>query len=67
MLGEQNASPPSHIQNIAYGLPDDEATMPQIIKAAQIANIHDFIVSLPKGYETEVGEHGSQLRFAHDI
>ncbi|KAI6210798.1 Multidrug resistance protein pgp-3 [Aphelenchoides besseyi] len=48
-------------ENIAYGLPDDEATMPKIIEAAKIANIHDFICSLPKGYDTEVGEFGGQL------
>jgi ABC-type multidrug transport system fused ATPase/permease subunit len=48
-------------ENIAYGLPDDEATMPQIIEAAKIANIHNFIISLPKGYDTEIGEFGSQL------
>ncbi|KAK0405324.1 hypothetical protein QR680_017924 [Steinernema hermaphroditum] len=48
-------------ENIAYGLPEDEATMEKIIKAAKIANIHDFIVSLPQGYDTEVGEFGAQL------
>lgn len=48
-------------ENIAYGLPEDEATMSQIIEAAKIANIHSFIVSLPKGYETEIGEFGAQL------
>ncbi|KAI1716202.1 ABC transporter transmembrane region domain-containing protein [Ditylenchus destructor] len=48
-------------ENIAYGLPEDEATMPKIIAAAKVANIHDFISSLPKGYETEVGEFGAQL------
>uniref|UniRef100_A0A1I8A0K1 ABC-type xenobiotic transporter n=1 Tax=Steinernema glaseri TaxID=37863 RepID=A0A1I8A0K1_9BILA len=51
-------------ENIAYGLQEDEATMEKIIKAAKIANIHDFIVSLPQasaGYDTEVGEFGAQL------
>lgn len=32
----------------AYGLPDDEATEEKITKAAEIANIHDFILSLPQ-------------------
>uniref|UniRef100_F1LCE7 Multidrug resistance protein 1 n=1 Tax=Ascaris suum TaxID=6253 RepID=F1LCE7_ASCSU len=48
-------------ENIGYGLPEDEATEEKIIKAAKIANIHDFIVSLPQGYDTEVGEFGAQL------
>lgn len=45
--------------NIAYGFPD--ATMEDIIRAAHIAGIHDFIQSLPEGYETEVGERGVTL------
>uniref|UniRef100_A0A8R1XQZ9 Uncharacterized protein n=1 Tax=Onchocerca volvulus TaxID=6282 RepID=A0A8R1XQZ9_ONCVO len=48
-------------ENIAYGLPEDEATEEKIIEAAKIANIHDFILSLPQGYDTEVGEFGAQL------
>jgi len=35
--------------------------MDQIIAAAKAANIHDFISSLPKGYDTEVGERGVTL------
>jgi ATP-binding cassette subfamily B protein len=35
--------------------------MDQIIAAAKAANIHDFIASLPKGYDTEVGERGVTL------
>ena len=35
--------------------------MEKIIKAAKIAHIHDFITSLPNGYDTEVGEFGAQL------
>jgi ATP-binding cassette, subfamily B, bacterial len=42
--------------NIAYGRPD--ATREQIVEAAIAANAHDFIMSLPRGYETEVGERG---------
>ena len=45
--------------NISYGKTD--ATMEEIIAAAKAANIHDFIVSLPKGYDTEVGERGVTL------
>ncbi len=35
-------------ENIAYGLPDDEATPGKIEQAAKMANIHDFILSLPQ-------------------
>lgn len=46
-------------ENIAYGKPD--ATMDEIVDAAKKANIHDFIESLPEGYETFVGERGTRL------
>jgi len=45
--------------NIAYGRPD--ATHEEILLAAQAAHIHEFIVSLPKGYDTMVGERGLKL------
>jgi ATP-binding cassette subfamily B protein len=45
--------------NIAYGRP--EATIAEIEEAARAAEIHDFIVSLPRGYETQVGERGLKL------
>ena len=45
--------------NIAYGKPD--ATMDEIIDAAQKANIHDFIMELPDKYDTFVGERGTRL------
>ncbi|MCX6013735.1 MAG: ABC transporter ATP-binding protein, partial [Chloroflexi bacterium] len=45
--------------NIAYGLPD--AYMEQIVTAAKTAYIHDFILSLPNGYDTWVGERGITL------
>jgi ATP-binding cassette subfamily B protein len=45
--------------NIAYGRPD--ATREEVIGAARSAHIHSFIESLPKGYETTVGERGLKL------
>lgn len=46
-------------ENIAYGNP--EAGMEEIIEAAKKANIHDFIMDLPDGYDTFVGERGTRL------
>jgi ATP-binding cassette subfamily B protein len=45
--------------NIAFGHPD--ATQAQIERAARVAAAHDFIVGLPKGYETVLGESGNSL------
>ncbi|MCW2763250.1 MAG: transporter, partial [Marmoricola sp.] len=45
--------------NIKYGNPD--ATPQQVIAAARAANAHDFIVGLPDGYDTIVGERGQSL------
>jgi len=45
--------------NIAYGR--DGATKEEVEKAARDAQIHDFILSLPEGYETPVGERGLKL------
>lgn len=45
--------------NIAYGKPG--ASQVEIEAAAKSAQIHDFILSLPKGYETDVGERGLKL------
>jgi ATP-binding cassette subfamily B protein/subfamily B ATP-binding cassette protein MsbA len=45
--------------NIRYGQPD--ASDEDVIHAAQVANAHDFILSLPNGYETEIGERGIRL------
>jgi subfamily B ATP-binding cassette protein MsbA len=45
--------------NIAYGKP--QAGEEEIIKAAKIANCHDFIMAMPEGYETAVGERGVKL------
>ena len=45
--------------NIAYGKADIKES--EILKATKLANAHDFIVRLPNGYETEVGESGLML------
>jgi ATP-binding cassette subfamily B protein len=45
--------------NIAYGRPG--ATAAEVEQAARLAQIHDFIVSLPQGYKTKVGERGLKL------
>jgi ATP-binding cassette subfamily B protein len=45
--------------NIAVGRPD--ATQAEIVAAAKAAYAHDFIMAFPRGYDTEVGEHGMQV------
>ncbi len=45
--------------NIAYGR--DNATEDDVIAAAKSAQIHDFVMSLPEGYDTQVGERGLKL------
>lgn len=46
-------------ENIAYGRPN--ATEEEIIAAAKLANAHEFIIKMPKGYDTLVGERGMTL------
>jgi len=46
-------------QNIAYARPD--APLDDIIRAAKAANAHDFIINMPEGYDTIVGEGGAGL------
>ncbi|XP_025081232.1 multidrug resistance protein 1-like [Pomacea canaliculata] len=46
--------------NIVYGLQND-VPMADVIAAAKTANIHEFISNLPEGYNTNVGEKGTQL------
>ncbi|MFN5912304.1 MAG: ABC transporter ATP-binding protein, partial [Bacteroidota bacterium] len=46
-------------ENIAFGMP--EATEEAIIAAAKVANAHDFIIRMEKGYDTNVGERGNKL------
>lgn len=43
------------------GLGKENATQEEIIDAATIANAHDFIINLPKGYETNIGDSGNKL------
>jgi ATP-binding cassette subfamily B (MDR/TAP) protein 1 len=47
--------------NIAYGDNTRVVSMEEIVEAAQNANIHDFISQLPMGYDTPVGNKGTQL------
>lgn len=46
-------------ENIAYGNP--EASEEEIIEASKKANLHDYIMSLPDGYDTEIGERGVRI------
>ncbi|MFM7423479.1 MAG: ABC transporter ATP-binding protein [Elainella sp.] len=46
-------------ENIAFGKPD--TTQAEIEAAAQLANVHEFIISLPQGYSTQLGERGAPL------
>ncbi len=46
-------------ENIAYGKPD--ASLNDIREASKLASLHDFIASLPDGYDTKVGERGLKL------
>ena len=47
------------MENIRYGKPD--ATEEEVIAAAKNANAHEFIMSFPDGYETEIGQRGIKL------
>ena len=49
----------SILDNIAYGRSD--ATYEEVVEAAKLANIHEYIMSLPEGYDTQVGERGIKL------
>ena len=45
--------------NIRYGKPG--ATREEVIEAAKLANAHDFIMELPNGYDTDIGQRGVKL------
>ncbi|MBR4404003.1 MAG: ABC transporter ATP-binding protein [Clostridiales bacterium] len=47
------------LENISYGKPG--ATKEEIIEAAKLANAHDFIMELPNGYDTDIGQRGIKL------
>ena len=48
-------------ENIAFGIPQDRVDAGAIERAARMASLHDFIVGLPQGYATGVGERGIRL------
>lgn len=48
-------------ENIAFGIPQDRVDAAAIERAARMASLHEFIVGLPDGYETGVGERGIRL------
>ncbi|XP_027771576.1 ABC transporter B family member 28 isoform X5 [Solanum pennellii] len=48
-------------ENIAYALPDEYVSKDDVVKAAKAANAHEFIISMPQGYDTLVGERGGLL------
>lgn len=47
--------------NILLGLDPDTITEPQLHAACRNASIHDFVASLPEGYNTDIGSHGVSL------
>lgn len=49
----------SVLDNIKYSKP--EATYEEVIRAAKLANAHDFVIKFPDGYDTKVGENGHNL------
>jgi ATP-binding cassette subfamily B (MDR/TAP) protein 1 len=48
-------------KNITYAVGDENVTMDQVIECAKNANCHDFITTLPNGYDTVVGERGVSM------
>ncbi len=53
------SSPAPIADNIRYGRPD--ASMEEIVEAAKQAHAHEFIIRLPAGYDTEIGQRGVKL------
>ena len=48
-------------RNIALGLPDAEIDRARVERAARLARLHEFVTSLPRGYDTPVGDRGIRL------
>jgi ATP-binding cassette subfamily B (MDR/TAP) protein 1 len=48
-------------KNITYAVDDSKVSMEKVIEAAKAANAHDFITSLPDGYDTIIGERGVSM------
>lgn len=59
VLQDPGLSSATVAQNIAYGNPS--ASIHEIVEAARAANAHDFILRLPRGYDTELGERGTLI------
>ncbi|MEF3697362.1 ABC transporter ATP-binding protein [Desulfolutivibrio sp.] len=59
VLQETQLFPMSVHENIAYG--KRKASREEVVRAATLANAHDFITSLPEGYDTLLGERGANL------
>lgn len=48
-------------RNIAFAIPDDEIDFERVVQAAKLAELDDFVRTLPDRYQTEVGDHGVRL------
>lgn len=48
-------------ENIAFGVPEGDVDMAAVTRAAEVAQLHEFIARLPAGYDTQVGERGLRL------
>ncbi len=63
LMGNVNQEPilfnDTFFNNIAFG--ENEVTEKDVIRAAQVANAHEFIVRTPEGYQTNIGDRGSKL------
>lgn len=59
VLQENHAFSDTILRNIAFG--DSEPDFEKVLRASQLANAHDFIMRLPLGYETRIGESGLAL------
>ena len=53
------------MENIRYGNPD--ATDEDVIRAARNANAHEFVMSFPDGYDTDIGQRGANCRRGHEV